>query len=164
MGFIYKIICNITGECYYGKSTMKENLRLNAHKSKSNVCQSKQIIKRGNYTFLIVEDNIEDLTELSNREYYYITNFECINMTIPFTTEDNRLHRHRKEAKQRYYDNKEIILQKKKEFYEANKERLNAIKRQVIECNCGQSYTKGNKLRHFKTIKHQNYLLSKENV
>jgi hypothetical protein len=157
MGYIYKLVCNITNEVYYGKSTMKYPKRLYYHKSNPSG-SSKTIIERGNYNFILVEDNIEDLIDLTNREYYYITNFECINITIPFTNEDNKLNRHREEEKQRYYDNKEIILQKRKEFYEANKERLNAIKQQVIECNCGQSYMKGNQSRHFKSDIHKKYL------
>jgi hypothetical protein len=148
MGYIYKIFCNITNESYYGKCNGKYN-RLNCHICKSNSTSSKQIIERGDYTFSIIEDNIED-NLLTEREYYYITKCECINKTIPYVVNDNKIHRHRLEEKDRYYSNQEFYKKKSSKNYYKNKEKILAERKKKILCECGKEYTKGNKSRHIK--------------
>jgi len=160
MGFIYKITCNITGECYYGKSNSTEKLRLSAHRSKSNHSQSKQIIERGNYTFLIVEDNIEK-DNLTEREHFYITNNECINITIPWTKDTDKNERNKIQMNKMYKDNEEFKkkqIKNSNQYYHTNKEIINKKRNEYILCECGLNLNKRNILRHHKTIKHQNYL------
>lgn len=157
MGFIYKITCNITNECYYGSSKIKSNLRLNSHKSKSNQSISKQIIDRGNYTFIILENDIED-DKLIEREYYYINGFDCINKNKPCIKEDNKLYRKRVQELQRYYDNKEEILKQRKENYNKNKEQISIKRKQTYTCDCGSIIQMGEKSRHNKTGIHKKYL------
>jgi hypothetical protein len=151
MGYIYKILCNITNECYYGRCNGKYS-RINCHTAKNNPTISKQIIDRGNYTFSIVEDNIEN-NLIIEREYYYIKNFECINKTLPYIETDDKLHRHRQEEKDRYYTNQEFYKKKSNENYHKNRESIRAERNQKILCECGKEYTKGNKSRHLKTHK-----------
>lgn len=50
--------------------------------------------------------------------------------------------------------NKEISKLKQKEWREANKEKIKAQKSQVIQCECGQTYTFGNKIRHLRSKNH----------
>jgi hypothetical protein len=149
MGYIYKIVCNITNECYYGRCNGKYN-RLNCHTARSNNTSSKQIIDRGNYTFTIIEDNLED-DILVEKEYFYIKNNDCINITTPYTNEDNKIIRHRQEESNRYYTNQEYYKNKSKKNYYKNHTKIRADRNQKILCECGKEYTKGNKSRHYKT-------------
>ena len=45
------------------------------------------------------------------------------------------------------------------QYYIDNKEKIS----QLYICDCGSRITQGSRLRHFKTTKHQKYLLSNEN-
>ncbi len=154
MGYIYKILCNLTGECYYGKSKGGYNRFIN-HTCKSNTCSSKQIIERGNYQFIIVEDNI-DILLLRDKEYYYITNFKCINNTIPYVVQDNKAKRHREEEKKRYYNNQEFYKKKSNELYYKNHDKIRMDRNSKIKCVCGLEYSKGNKMRHYRSNFHKN--------
>ena len=154
MGYIYKILCNLTSECYYGKSKGGYNRFIN-HTYKNNTCSSKQIIERGNYQFVIVEDNI-DISLLTDREYYYITNFECVNNTIPYVDNDDKAKRHREEEKQRYYNNQEFYKKKSNEQYYKNHDKIRMDKNSKIKCTCGLEYSKGNKMRHYRSNFHKN--------
>lgn len=155
MGYIYKIVCNITNEVYFGKCNGKYD-RLSIHIYGSGRTTAKPIIDRGNYQFIIIENDIEDPVLLQNREYFYITNHECVNMTIPWVETDNILHRHRKEERDRYYRDVEKYKQKNKDRYYAKHAEIREDKNSKIVCECGKEYSKGNKLRHFKSQFHIN--------
>ena len=122
-------------------------------RKKNNTTTSKPIIDRGNYSFLIIEDDI-DADKLNEREYHYIKNFQCVNMTIPYTDEDSKLIRHRAEEKKRYDENKNFYIIKSRKRYEEKKEEINRKKKEIIVCGCGFDYTLGNKIRHLKTKRH----------
>jgi len=55
-GKIYKIVCNTTGETYYGSTTQPLWKRMGHHRCKTNSANSKQIIERGNYDYVLVEE------------------------------------------------------------------------------------------------------------
>jgi hypothetical protein len=152
MGYIYKIVCNLTNEIYYGKSNGKANQRLNSHKCKSNESSSKQIIERGNYSFSIIEDNIED-NLLTEREYFYIKNNECININTPYIDGDNRYTRMLQKLKNNYNENPELYKKKSIDRYYNNHTKIREQRNEKIMCECGKEYTRGNKARHFKTHK-----------
>jgi hypothetical protein len=59
-----------------------------------------------------------------------------------------------------YEVNKEILLEKATNYRESNKEIINEKAREKITCNCGSIYNKGDKARHERSLKHQNYLSS----
>ena len=78
-------------------------------------------------------------------------------------------------SKINYDTNKEVILQKQKEHYEIhkqeilerqhiyhenNKEEINEKAREKITCSCGSTFTKKQKLRHEKSLKHQTFINS----
>lgn len=155
MGYIYKIVCNITNEVYFGRCNGKYS-RINCHISHGNKTISKQIIDRGNYQFIIIENDIEDIELLKNREYFYITTNECINKTIPFIENDNNTNRHRIEEQKRYYKDIEKYKKKSIDRYYAKHTEIRAYQNTKIVCVCGREYTKGNKLRHFKSQFHIN--------
>ena len=170
---IYEIICNITNERYFG-STRDKN-RLKYHVSSGNMCSSKQIISRGNWTFKILEeiDNPTD-EELLIIEKKYINENECININSPLRTYDE-LKEYEKKYHKKYYnehrikiienskkwydDNKDDKLIKQKIYHDTNKDIINAKKKEVITCSCGMTYTYSNKLRHFNTKFHINNVI-----
>ena len=86
------------------------------------------------------KDNAEYFNQKKREQY--IANKESIN------------ERHR----QHYLENKESISSKHKEHYQQNKERVLANQAQKIECPCGSIHRKGDKAKHEKSQKHQNYL------
>ena len=91
-GKIYKIVCNITGEVYYGSTTEKLIKRLRGHKNiKSQI--SRQIIERDNYEILLIKDYpCNSRWELEEEEKKYILENECINKNIPhYKKEKNKL-------------------------------------------------------------------------
>ena len=63
-GKIYKIVCNITNEVYYGSTILSLKQRETLHKSNlkryennfGKNCAAYQIIKRGDYEFILIEN------------------------------------------------------------------------------------------------------------
>mgnify|MGYP003127788367 CR=1 FL=1 len=51
-------------------------------------------------------------------------------------------------------------LSKKKSYYQINKKLILKTKAEKIDCVCGGKYTCSNKVRHYKTLRHQTYLSS----
>ena len=77
---IYEIVCNETGEVYYGKTIQTLEKRLLQHKDLS--CSSRKIIERDNY-YIKQIDSTFDEKESIKLERYYIETFECVNENIP---------------------------------------------------------------------------------
>jgi hypothetical protein len=71
-------------------------------------------------------------------------------------------HEKYKEQQKEYRENnKEKIKEYHKEFYENNKEQiLENKKKQKMNCECGSIFRTSDKLKHYKTLKHQAYCLS----
>jgi len=144
MGIVYKIHCLETGEDYYG-STKHYSRRKQQHKFQLRKCTSKQIIERGNYEFIILEQ-VED-TQLLVRERHYITTFPCVNKQIPLRSNA-----------QYYQENKEKIRQIQVQYYQENKDKLKQYYSALFECECGTTCTLCNKAKHFRTKKHMNFI------
>jgi hypothetical protein len=118
-GIIYKIVCNETGEVYYGSTQYSVNKRITQHKSqckrwkegKTNYTTSFQIIERGNYSYSLIEiADCEDRKQLETRERMFIETNECINKTIPCRT-----------MKEWYDENQDTIIEQRKTNYSKNK-------------------------------------------
>ena len=116
---VYNIVCNITGETYYGSTVQKISQRMNGHRKKDNECLSKQITERGDYHYGLVEDyKCDNLEQLLMRERYYVDNNDCINKRSPIRT---------KEEKIAYYEeHKEEHAAKNKVYYHNNKDKVKA--------------------------------------
>ena len=65
--------------------------------------------------------------------------------------------------KEKYENNKEVKLARNRIYRENNKEKIKAQACQVINCECGNKYTKQNKNRHLKSQRHRAYLKQQEN-
>jgi hypothetical protein len=138
-------------------------LRLRQHEKYLD-CTSKQIILRGNYYIELIESTFDE-EESFRLERYYIKTFECVNITIPGRT--------RKEYRE---DNRDEISIKKKAYRKENKDKMLKIDKKTREkhkdkildrnkikytCECGPTLTVCNKVRHEKSLKHQNFINSK---
>jgi hypothetical protein len=73
----------------------------------------------------------------------YIRELNCVNLKIAGRTK-----------KEWYDDNKEIENDKCKEYYKENKEKIQKQQSEKCFCQCGNYYTKSNKIRHEKSIRH----------
>ena len=157
---IYKIVCNITGETYYGSTTQPLSVRIGEHrkdaKKEVGVATSKQIILRGNYDIVLCEEcPCVNKEQLHARERKWIEENDCINKIIPGRTDKERYEANKEQIKQykeEYYEaNKEQIKQKKKECYESNKEQIKQKTKEYREANKEQinqyyeEYYKANK-------------------
>jgi len=142
-GKIYRIVCDTSGEVYYGSTIQSLSMRLTGHKvdAKRSRCSSKQIIDRGNYSIVLVEEYpCENKEQLARRERFYIDNNVCVNKVIPTRTlqeyrdvnkawkaEYNKQHReHNKEYNKKLRDaNRESLNEKARLYREDNKEKIN---------------------------------------
>ena len=154
-GKIYKIEPrgdHSEGDVYIG-STTKEYLcqRMTAHRSGYNCFKrgtrqhkltsydlfDKYGVENCDIILLeLVEANSKD--ELVSREAHYIRTIKCVNRFVPLRTT--------REYKQ---EHKEVISQK------------NKIK---FTCECGSTFRKCDRAAHFKTWKHQFYLVTLEDI
>ncbi len=99
-GKIYKIVCNSTGDVYFGSTTQKKlSSRMNTHRKPNSNLLSKIIIQRHNYSYCLVENyECHNHDELYCRLRYYIDNYDCINKQNTSnkkhidTTSSERLH------------------------------------------------------------------------
>lgn len=128
-GKIYKIVCNITGEVYYGSTILELNVRLSLHKNKKN-CMSNKILDRGDYKIEHIKDYpCNNVYELEEEEAKYIRENECINNNIPHRTtkqyrEDNRKIIQEKQ-KEDIKNNPEKYKQKSKKYREKHRDKIN---------------------------------------
>ena len=83
---IYKIVCNVTGAIYIGRTSQKylsQRLAMHRYHHKLNVlgdypcCTSNQIIANGDYRMELIEE-----TQDETRERYWILNTDCVNCLL----------------------------------------------------------------------------------
>jgi hypothetical protein len=133
-GKIYKIVCNETGEIYYGSTIKSIHSRIKCHICKKK-CVSKQIINRNNYYYELVEDySCNNIYELETRERWYIENYDCINKQIPTRT-----------RQEWYENNRDRLLEQRKSYYQQNQEKI----LEKTTCNiCGRLIQKRTLKQH----------------
>ena len=121
-GKIYKIISTISDLVYYGSTTRILSYRLTDHrghyrvylKGKGQYYSSFELMKLDDAQIILVEDfPCENKKELHQRERFYIESNTCVNKNIPGRTE--------KEWREK---NKEILLEKRREYIKQNSEKL----------------------------------------
>ena len=176
---IYKIKCRITGEVYFGSTCQSLARRMNKHRSgvkdfdngktKSKKCTSYDIIKRGDYEVTILEKfPTTEKFLLNQRERHYIESEECLNKVIPTRTLQEYEQTDRRKDVHKSYEKSEKGIEGRRirNASEKGKERnrtdylksKEAGKCEIITCECGGSYNFRNKVRHCKTIKHQEFI------
>ena len=126
--------------------------------------------------------------ELYAREQHYIKSLKCVNKIIPLRTKEEyrtenkdvlKIRSHdkyinnnqyyityretHKDSKKQYnslycQEHKDEISVQKSKYHKANIDKINLRRKAIYACTCGSEITKGEKARHEKTIKHQNFL------
>ena len=157
-GKIYKIVCNVSGEEYYGSTIEKLYKRLSKHKNEKR-CLSRNIINRGDYKIELIKDYpCNNVWELEEEEAKYIRNNKCINKQIPHRTYQERYEDNKEDQSQKrkiyYKDNKKEMDISMKKYREENKEEISKKRSEKLICECGELVSKRNIARHKKTIKH----------
>jgi hypothetical protein len=190
---IYKIVCNDLNikDLYVGSTTdfikrkWKHKSDCNNQNSKSHYFKIYQMIRANggweNWTMIEIEKYpCNDSNEKRARERYWYENLDAsLNSNKPMTTSFEI-----KEAKDAFYcKNKDLILLRKKQFRDDNKDKIAEIKRLdytkkrediltqkkiyaslknaiKFECECGSTINPTEKRKHCKTLKHTDYLKS----
>ena len=162
--YVYKLFNPDCTEFYIG-STKDLKERKRQHKkscntentSKYNMNLYQYIRDHGGYnswSYEILEHirNSINVYELRNVERKYIEQLKpSLNTQLP--------NRTKKEYDKQYkQNNKELINQKNKQYRENNRELINQKQNEKFDCICGGKYTMSNKIQHFKTRKHQNFI------
>ena len=164
---IYKIESLLGDKIYIG-STTKQYLsqRMAGHKNdydnwknglRGKVMSFEMFEEYGfeNCSIVLLEEvKCDSKDHLKQRESHYIRTLVCINKNIPGRT----IQEYRK-------DNKESLNNWQKKYDEDNKEKVKAYRKEYkkthnkqFSCDCGGSYIMDHRSRHFKTIKHQEFL------
>ena len=97
MAIVYCIVCNITGDKYYGSTKLTLSQRLSVHKN-GNTTTSKQIILRGDYDIYKLSE-YQTKEEALQREDWYIRNKECVNKQRVKITDEERLQKSKRYTK-----------------------------------------------------------------
>ncbi len=173
-GKIYKLTSNQTDEVYIGSTTKKLSERLGVHKSDykyflkkgkgSHYITSFDLLKYDDCKIILLEAvNVETQEELFQYEAKYIKlHPNCVNKVMPGQT-DHEYYLANKEhkiayAKQYAEEHPEETKRNAKKFRETHKEEVNAKQKEVIDCSCGDTYTRSNKLYHYDTPKHKKFV------
>ena len=137
-GKIYRLVCNETGEQYIGSTIRTLAERLSNHtreaKNEKMACKSKQIILRGDYSIVLVEEYpCENRNQLERRERHYIETMECINYNIPTRTHQEwvEVNKEKIAEQHRLYqqEKKEEIIEYKHQYDKNNKDKRNEYQR-----------------------------------
>jgi predicted GIY-YIG superfamily endonuclease len=134
---IYRIVCNETGEQYFGSTTQSLAKRMATHRHHRNKSASSQIIARGNYDIVLCEEfPCENKEQLHSRERKWIEENECMNKQIPGGTKEERLNylkkwrdenreKHNEWAKKWRDENREKICEINRNY--RNKQKLKSL-------------------------------------
>ena len=126
-GKIYKLVGG--GLTYIGSTTQKLSRRKSQHKAQKNY-SSRQLIDYDDFDIILIENfPCKTKEELLARERYYIENIECINMQIPTRTRKEYREANKEKLKEYYEKNKEKKKQWDKTYREKNRDKRNELKR-----------------------------------
>ena len=131
MELIYNIVDNTNNNVYVGK-TNNMKTRMQKHisdmKSEKYYCSSEIVLKNNDWTEIIIEDNLSE-EDAYHREIYYIQNTpNCINQIKYNFDKKSWGKEYNKNRK-----NKDVILKRKKEYYQKNKEKMNKQNKENYE-------------------------------
>ena len=128
-----------------------------------------------NFDMILIErTKCEDILDAKRKERKYIEDMHAtLNSNLPSRTQkewtaDNidkiveykhNWHNENKERlsqnkKETYINQREVILEKAKNYYKENTDKCKEWKSGIVKCECGLTYTNSNKARHFKSKNH----------
>jgi hypothetical protein len=152
---VYKISSPKGDKVYYGSTTKRyPKQRFHQHVCEYNKgvlrCTSKILFDEygtENCEFSIIEE-VDDLSQLRQRERYYFENNTCVNFHNPASTKEDKKNSKKNYTKEHKQDKKEYDIQYRD---------LDIERKIKIECYCGGSYVKRHRLVHEQTAKHLMY-------
>lgn len=180
-GKIYKIVniaSNDEHDCYVGSTCNNITDRFSGHKSQwkrkdyDGMRIYEEFDKHGvdNFRIVLVEEYpCENKNQLIAREEHHRLiikpNYNVRKVIYEGDKEYYQKHKERIKARVREYaaNNRDKVLANKREYRVKNLEKIKERNSKPYECECGGNYTYNDRQRHFKTIKHTQYLESKNN-
>ena len=151
---IYKLEGN--GLVYIGSTTRLLSERMNEHKQqkkgfdkgiKKRSCSSRLCIEENTKITLLENWSCNSKEELLSRERYWYDNIDCVNITKPKRTEEEKNTQYKyyptqpqkdkkkEKSRQRYAENVEYESDRKKVYYLENKEKIDKRNREKYEKN-----------------------------
>ena len=183
-GKIYTIRFHNSNEIYIGSTIQSLAVRFGGHKH-HNKCSLYQLINSKYnsdwsvcYYELYENYSCNTNEELNKKEGEIIRqfkkdeNYDCINKKIEARSdkqykEDNidKIKEYNKQYNKQYkkqymIDNADKLKEEKKQYYQKNKEKISIKNKEKITCDCGSGINKGHISQHYKSKKHQDYLVS----
>ena len=170
-GKVYCTRNNIDDDIYIGSTTQPLSKRMVKHRNNLNnvrfekiqlYAKMRELGVENFYIELLEECACETIEQLRKREGELIREFGTLNTRMECRTvkeyqQDNKDHI--KERKHNYnIKNRERISEQKKIYYEDKKDAISQRKAQTIECVCGSVIKRGDKAKHVKTKKHEEYI------
>lgn len=127
-------------------------------------CSNKQeALSRERYWYETLNAKLNSIYPSRGRKEFYDSNKEVYKENFKAYYNDNK-EMFKEKSKTYYTNNKEILLEQKKEYSKKNFESL-FLKRAIkYECECGSSVRQYDKCRHFKSLKHCQFIENKNNV
>lgn len=184
-GKIYKIVADTDEEYkpYVGSTIEELSQRMASHRStyknwkkgKNSKCNSCDLFDKfgvENCKIILLEEYpCDSKMKLLMKEREWFDKMECCNKIKPFASKEEKVEKRKiwydenkeqiTEQKKKYNEtHKEQVAEYHKIYYKANKEKLDEKEKEKYECVCGSIICKGEKARHEKSLKHQNYLSS----
>ena len=166
---IYKLCCKDTSitDIYIG-STTNFNRRKQQHKTSCNCITSKKYNRKvykfirehggfENWSMIVIKEfpcNSKRELEAEERVQLELNGGELNSMKRPFISDEER-NESNKEYK---HNHKEYYKEYYKEYMKEYKQQHKEQRTQKYDCVCGGKYTGHNKIQHFKTKKHINYI------
>ena len=177
-GHIYMIRTPLDNSfCYIGSTFNRLHKRFVEHKSRYKIKNGlfsihKYFDKYGvdNFkidlikTYNVVRTHDKDRKHLEAYETLWINKTKnCINKISPFNPVFKMKEFIKQNSKKCYENNKSNYPKYCQKYHLNNKDKVHKRKNTKIECECGGKYTKSNKKRHLKTMKHKNYIANLDN-
>ncbi len=165
-GKIYKVISINKTVCYIGSTINSIEGRLEDHKyayksylkGASNYYGVFELLELGDVTIELIENYpCNSKRELLERESYWVSQNNCVKQIRPLITDDER----KQYDKDRYENNKYIILERNNKYRIKNRDKVLAHKNEKHICTkCGVQYTQDNFRRHERTKYHKEHTIS----
>ena len=172
----YKIVCkNLDIHDMYVGHTTDFTSRKTQHK---NTCKNLNDKSYNRYVYRFIRDNggwdnfdmiliertkCEDKLDAEKKERKYIEDLHAtLNSCLPYRAPEevveykHNWHVENKERlslnkKETYINQREVILEKAKNYYKENTDKCKEWKNGIVKCECGFTYTNSNKARHVKS-------------
>ncbi len=174
-GKIYILTSKQTNKVYIGSTTKELHERFNKHighlthfnKEVGNFhyITSFELIQHDDCEISLLEEvNVETKEELHQYEATYIkSNNNCVNKVIPGQTDHEYYLAHKDKiiayAKKYAQEHPEATKNNAKKFRETHREETNAKQKEVMDCPCGDTYTRSNKVTHEDSKKHKKFVI-----